>query len=29
MDGDLDDLLGPLVAEHQAEKLAQLSEAPA
>ena len=29
MDGDLDDLLGPLVAEHQAEKLAQLSEAAA
>jgi peptide chain release factor 1 len=29
MDGDLDDLLGPLVAEHQAEKLAQLSEASA
>jgi peptide chain release factor 1 len=29
MDGDLDDLLGPLIAEHQAEKLAQLSEAAA
>lgn len=29
MDGDLDDLLGPLVAEHQAEKLAQMSEAAA
>jgi peptide chain release factor 1 len=29
MDGDLDDLLGPLMAEHQAEKLAQLSEAAA
>jgi peptide chain release factor 1 len=29
MDGDLDTLLGPLIAEHQAEKLAQLSEAPA
>jgi peptide chain release factor 1 len=29
MDGDLDDLLGPLVAEHQAEKLAQMSEASA
>ena len=29
MDGDLDDLIGPLVAEHQAEKLAQLSEAAA
>jgi len=27
MDGDLDDLLGPLVAEHQAEKLAQMAEA--
>jgi peptide chain release factor 1 len=25
MDGDLDDLLGPLVAEHQAEKLAQMA----
>jgi peptide chain release factor 1 len=27
MDGELDDLLGPLVAEHQAEKLAQLADA--
>lgn len=27
MDGELDDLLGPLVAEHQAEKLSQLAEA--
>jgi peptide chain release factor 1 len=26
MDGDLDDLLGPLVAEHQAERLAQMAE---
>ena len=26
MDGDLDDLIGPLVAEHQAEKLAQMAE---
>ena len=29
MDGDLDDLLGPLIAEHQAEKLAQLADAAA
>ncbi|RPH41240.1 MAG: peptide chain release factor 1 [Burkholderiales bacterium] len=29
MDGDLDDLLGPLIAEHQAEKLAQMAEAAA
>jgi hypothetical protein len=26
MDGDLDDLLGPLMTEHQAEKLAALAE---
>lgn len=26
MDGDLDDLLGPLLAEHQAEKLAAMAE---
>jgi len=26
MDGDLDDLLGPLVAEYQAEKLAAMAE---
>jgi peptide chain release factor 1 len=26
MDGDLDDLIGPLLAEHQAEKLAALAE---
>lgn len=26
MDGDLDDLLGPLIAEHQAEKLAAMAE---
>jgi peptide chain release factor 1 len=29
MDGDLDDLVGPLMAEHQAEKLAALAEAGA
>jgi peptide chain release factor 1 len=26
MDGELDDLLGPLMAEHQAEKLAALAD---
>ena len=26
MDGDLDDLLGPLIAEYQAEKLAAMAE---
>jgi peptide chain release factor 1 len=29
MDGDLDDLLGPLLAEHQAEKLAAMADEPA
>jgi len=29
MDGDLDDLVGPLMAEHQAEKLAAMAEAGA
>jgi hypothetical protein len=29
MDGELDDLIGPLVAEDQAERLAALADAPA